>query len=171
MAVMELATPKAEEPDFGFLITNVELPPLCHPKFRPGPPSDHAQVVSNLVSDIIVNSKCVNLKDLCIASDKLAWVLYCDIVCIDNDGSVVDACIISLVASLKTLTLPSVKYDLETGTIVVDDTVRTPLNVHGLPVPTSFAVYKSLQRVFKSTSSRDSSVIEVMAYKKAHGTM
>lgn len=98
----ELATPKAEEPDLGFLITNVELPPLCHAKFRPGPPSDHAQVISNLVSDIIINSYCVDLKDLCIASDKLVWVLYCDMVCIDNDGSVVDACIIALLASLKT---------------------------------------------------------------------
>lgn len=100
--LQELATPKADEPDFGFLITNVELPALCHPKYRPGPPSDHAQVISNLVSDIIVNSKCVDLKDLCIVSDKLAWVLYCDMVCIDNDGSVVDACIIALLASLKT---------------------------------------------------------------------
>lgn len=98
----ELATPKAEEPDLGFLITNVELPPLCHSKSKPGPPSDHAQVISNLVSDVIVNSKCVDLKDLCIAFDKLVWVLYCDMVCIDNDGSVVDACIIALLASLKT---------------------------------------------------------------------
>lgn len=46
----------------------------------------------------------------------------------------------------STVTLPSVKYDAETGTIDVDDTIRTPLKVHGLPVPTSFAVYKSPQR-------------------------
>lgn len=97
-----MATPKAEEPDLGYLITNLELPPLCSSRYRPGPPSDQAQVTSYMVSDIIVNSKCVDLRDLCIVPDKLAWVVYCDIVCLDNDGSLVDACIIALMATLKT---------------------------------------------------------------------
>lgn len=101
----ELATPKAEEPDAGFLVTNVELLPLCSSKIRPGPPSDHAQIISNIVSETVVNSQCVNLKDLCIVSDKFAWVVYCDIVCIDNDGSLVDACIMALISSLKTCKL------------------------------------------------------------------
>lgn len=103
--LQELATPKAEEPDVGFLVTNVEIPPLCSSKYRPGPPSDSAQVTSTLVSDIVINSKCIDLKDLSIVHDKLAWVLYCDMVCIDNDGSLVDACIMTLMASLKTCKL------------------------------------------------------------------
>ncbi|XP_013185558.1 exosome complex component RRP43 [Amyelois transitella] len=142
---LELATPKAEQPDQGFIVTNVELPPLCSSKYKPGPPSDYAQVTSYLVSDIMVNSKCVDLKDLCITSDKLAWVLYCDMVCLDNDGSLVDACIIALMASLKTVTLPSVTYNDETEDIKIDTNVRKPLKVHGLPVASSFAVYKLLQ--------------------------
>lgn len=100
--LQELATPKAEEPEHGFVITNVELPALCSPKYKPGPPSDHAQVTSYMVSDIINNSKCIDLKDLCIVPDKLVWVLNCDMVCLDNDGSLVDACIIALMGSLKT---------------------------------------------------------------------
>ncbi|XP_026765118.1 exosome complex component RRP43-like [Galleria mellonella] len=142
---LELATPKAEEPNQGFLVTNVELPALCSSKYKPGPPSDHAQVTNCLVSDIIVNSKSVDLKDLCIVPDKLAWVLYCDMVCLDNDGSLVDACIIALMASLKTLSLPSVTYDCETEEITVDENNKTPLKVHGMPVATSFAVYKALE--------------------------
>ncbi|KAJ8725050.1 hypothetical protein PYW07_016008 [Mythimna separata] len=142
---LELATPKAEEPDVGFLVTNVELPPLCSSKYRPGPPTDSAQVTSTLVADIIANSKCIDLKDLSIVHDKLAWVLYCDMVCIDNDGSLVDACIMTLMASLKTLTLPKVTYDPETEEISVDTSVRTKLNVNGLPVATSFALYKHEQ--------------------------
>ncbi|KAK9693206.1 3prime exoribonuclease family, domain 1 [Popillia japonica] len=42
----ELARPKAESPDQGFVIPNVELPPLCSQQFKPGPPSDHAQVTT-----------------------------------------------------------------------------------------------------------------------------
>lgn len=139
---LELATPKAEEPDFGFLVTNVELPPLCSSKVRPGPPSDHAQVINNIVSDIIANSKCVDLKDLCIVPDKLAWVLYCDMVCINNDGSLVDICIISLMASLKTLSLPKVTYDPETEEIKVNPKSRMKLPINALPIATSFAVHR-----------------------------
>ncbi|XP_013175111.1 PREDICTED: exosome complex component RRP43-like [Papilio xuthus] len=143
---LELAAPKAEDPDSGFLVTNVELVPLCSPKFRPGPPSDHAQVISNVVSEIINNSKFINLKDLCIVSDKLAWVLYCDIVCLDNDGNVVDACITALTASLKTLSLPTVTYDPETEEIKVDTNNRISLKVNGLPVATSFAIFPNCER-------------------------
>lgn len=143
---LELATPKAEEPNIGYLVTNVELPALCSSRFKPGPPSDYSQVTSSLVSDIVVNSKCVNLEDLCIVPDKLSWVLYCDMICTDNDGSLVDACIISLMTSLKSLTLPSVKFDPETEEIEVDSTNRKKLEIHGLPVVTSFALYKHNQR-------------------------
>ncbi|XP_011556648.3 exosome complex component RRP43 [Plutella xylostella] len=139
---LELARPKAEEPDIGYLVTNVELPPLCSSKYRPGPPSDHAQITSTLVADIISNSKCIDLKELCVVHDKLAWVLYCDMVCLDNDGALVDACLIALMASLKTISLPAVTYDEETEEITVDTSVQTPLTIHSLPVATSFAVYE-----------------------------
>ncbi|CAK1551838.1 unnamed protein product [Leptosia nina] len=140
---LELATPKAEEPDNGFLVTNVELLPLCSSKFKPGPPSDYAQVVNNTVNDILKNSKCIDLKDLCIVSDKLAWVLYCDIACLEYDGSIIDACLATLMTSLKTLSLPHVIYDIETEEIKVDVNIRHPLKVTGLPVATSFVIYQS----------------------------
>ncbi|CAF4936435.1 unnamed protein product [Pieris macdunnoughi] len=140
---LELATPKAEEPDHGFLVTNVELLPLCSSKFKPGPPSDYAQVISNTVNDIIKNSNCIDLKDLCIVSDKLAWVLYCDMVCLDNDGSIIDACITTLITSLKSLSLPAVSFDVETEEVKVDISNKTSLKVTGLPVATSFAIYQS----------------------------
>lgn len=44
------------------------------------------------------------------------------------------------------MTLPTVTYDAETEEISVDTSVRTKLKVHGLPVASSFALYKHLQR-------------------------
>lgn len=32
---------------------------------------------------------------------QLCWVLYCDIMCLDYDGNILDACIIALLAALK----------------------------------------------------------------------
>lgn len=81
---------------------NIELPPLCSPKFRPGPPSDQAQVITKLIENILRNSAAIDLKDLCVYKGKLVWVLYCDLVCINYDGSIIDACIGALTATLST---------------------------------------------------------------------
>ena len=32
---------------------------------------------------------------------QLVWTLYCDIVCLDYDGNVTDACVLSLLAALN----------------------------------------------------------------------
>ncbi|KAG8221855.1 hypothetical protein J437_LFUL003231 [Ladona fulva] len=136
----ELATPKAEEPDRGFIVPNVELSPLSSSKFRPGPPSEEAQVASQFVFDVILNSGCIDTKCLCIVPDKLAWVLYCDLVCLNYDGSVLDACILALMAALNTVSLPEVEYDHEKSTTTVK-TERVPLKILSMPVSTTHAIF------------------------------
>lgn len=101
----ELATPKADIPDHGYIVPNVELSPLCSSKFRPGPPSEQAQVLSKLIDIVLNNSRALDLKDLCICKNKLVWVLYCDILCLNYNGSVIDACIGAMIAALKTCKL------------------------------------------------------------------
>lgn len=98
----ELTKPKIETPNRGYIVPNVELPPLCSPKFRPGPPSEQAQVISKLMDTILCNSAALDLTDLCICEGKLVWVLYCDMLCINYNGSVIDACTGALTAALKT---------------------------------------------------------------------
>ena len=46
-----------------FVVPNVELPPLCSPKFRPGPPSDQSQVLSQFLNDTIKKYVCVSIFD------------------------------------------------------------------------------------------------------------
>ena len=38
---------------FMHLVPNVDLPPLCSSRFRPGPPGEQAQVLSQFVADVI----------------------------------------------------------------------------------------------------------------------
>ncbi|XP_069680296.1 exosome complex component RRP43-like isoform X2 [Periplaneta americana] len=137
----ELATPKPEEPNLGYLVPNVELPPLCSPKFRPGPPSDQAQVSSNFVAEAVANSGCLDLRDLCIVPERLAWVLHCDLICLDHDGSLLDACITALVAALRTVELPHVSYDTDTEATVVSKDKKSKLKVNSSPVATTYAIF------------------------------
>lgn len=38
---------------FLFLVPDVDLPPLCSARFRPGPPGEEAQAVSQFIADVI----------------------------------------------------------------------------------------------------------------------
>jgi len=137
----ELAKPKASEPENGFIVPNIELSPLCSPKFRPGAPTEEAQVCSKVLAGLIENSRCLKLTDLCVAKEKLVWTLYCDLVCFDHDGSIIDAAIVALVAALKTLRLPLVEYDFDTNLYKVNENVRNHIPVRTLPVASSFMIF------------------------------
>ncbi|XP_014483494.1 PREDICTED: exosome complex component RRP43-like [Dinoponera quadriceps] len=152
----ELTTPKIDTPECGYIVPNVELPPLCSPKFRPGPPSEQAQVISKLIDIILRNSTALDLTDLCICKRKLVWVLYCDILCLNYNGSVIDACTGALTAALKTLTLPVVNYNSETGVIVVHPKKRKPFVMRTLPVSTSFAMFEKQMLIADPTDEEES---------------
>ncbi|XP_044729332.1 exosome complex component RRP43-like [Chrysoperla carnea] len=152
----ELCKPKAEEPDKGFLVPNVDLSPLSSSRFRPGPPSDQAQVFSRLVADIIIDTECIDLKKLCIHPDQLAWVLYCDIICLDYDGGVVDAAVIALVSALKTVKLPKVDFDEELFTVkCVDVENKELLEVHAVPVANTFVIFDDEQLIVDPTAEEE----------------
>ncbi|KAI5739685.1 hypothetical protein M8J77_022185 [Diaphorina citri] len=125
----ELTTPKPEAPKDGLVCVSVDLPPLCSSKYRPGPPSDDAQVATSFMNQLVEESNLLDLESLCIQVDKLVWVLYCDIICLNHDGALLDACVPVLIAALKTMKLPAVTYDTTTEETSVDPNTR-----HGIPL-------------------------------------
>ena len=49
----------------------------------------------------------------------MAWCLFCDVVCLNYDGNILDAALISFIAALQNLRLPEVKYDSETERVEI----------------------------------------------------
>lgn len=103
----------------------------------------------------------MNLEDLCIAPDQLVWVLYCDLVCLNHDGALTDACVIAMISALKTgsfivfvpvsirfliffisVSLPEVVFDpvLDTKTVLEDNSKK--ITVHSTPVASTFAIFE-----------------------------
>lgn len=37
-----------------FLVPNLDLPAICSPRFKPGPPAEEAQVLSDRLNEILV---------------------------------------------------------------------------------------------------------------------
>ncbi|CAH1796394.1 unnamed protein product, partial [Owenia fusiformis] len=152
----ELCKPKTESPHEGFIIPNIDLPALCSPRFKPGPPCDQAQVYSQLVADVIQNSKCVNPEDLYNKEVDMSWVLYCDMMCLDYDGNILDACILALMAALKSCKLPTLVLD-DDGRLEVDTGKLVPLQVHTYPVATTFAIFDD-RILFVDPNSEEESI-------------
>lgn len=152
----ELANPTVEAPNKGYIVPNVDLPPLCSSRFRPGPPGEQAQAASQFISDVIESSEVIQTEDLCIERGKLCWVLYCDIMCLDYDGNVLDASLIALVAALKNTQLPKVTLNSETCAPEVNVEKRHRLRIQKHPVCASFAVFDNSILIVDPTAEEES---------------
>ncbi|XP_072118990.1 exosome complex component RRP43 isoform X3 [Mobula birostris] len=71
---VEFAAPTVDAPNKGYVVPNVDLPPLCSSRFRPGPPGEQAQAASQFIFDVIENSQIIQKEDLCIEKGKLPSV-------------------------------------------------------------------------------------------------
>ncbi|KAH9958231.1 ribosomal protein S5 domain 2-type protein [Russula dissimulans] len=127
----EIAEPDLGQPTEGFLVPNIDLPAMCAPRFKPGPPSEEGQVLSDRLASTITAAGVLPLSALCIQPERAAWVLYLDATCINYDGNVFDAALIAMVAALKNTTLPEATYNEETGLTTCTRKIRTslPINV------------------------------------------
>lgn len=128
---------------------------LCSPKYRAIGVSIDSQVLNQTLFNILVNSGCVDLTELCIAKGKLVWVLYCDLVCLDDDGAALDVAALSLVAALKSLNLPKVNFDLDTKAIQVDDKIKTALKLKCLPVTSTFVMMEENHLIADPTADEE----------------
>ncbi|KAI3526061.1 hypothetical protein L1887_05233 [Cichorium endivia] len=115
---MEVMTPAKETPDEGCVAIDFHMPPICSPIVRPGRPAEAAPVVSKQLSDTIISSGMIDLKELSLVSGKAAWMAYLDIYCLDADGSLFDAALLAAAAAFSHLQIPVVSLN-DDGRIVV----------------------------------------------------
>ncbi|KAF9819470.1 hypothetical protein IEO21_02078 [Rhodonia placenta] len=148
----EIAEPELDSPGDGFLVPNLDLPAICHPKFKPGPPTEEAQVLSDRLNDVLVASGIVPLPSLCIEPGKAVWVLYVDATCINYDGNAFDATLLAMVAALRNTRLPKARYDEETGRTVSSRMERIPLPAPRLPLSMSFGIFDATHVLSDPTS-------------------
>ncbi|KAG6917662.1 hypothetical protein DXG01_001637 [Tephrocybe rancida] len=166
----EIAEPELDREGEGFLVPNLDLPAMCSPKFKPGPPTEEAQVLSDRLNEVLVASGILPLESLCIHPGKAVWVIYVDATCINYDGNVFDATLLAMVAALKnslsplfiqnlslaqskrTAQLPKATFDEETGRTTCTRKTKSPLHIARTPVAMSFGVFDSTTLLADPTS-------------------
>ncbi|KAI9008302.1 ribosomal protein S5 domain 2-type protein [Gaertneriomyces semiglobifer] len=137
----EVAEPAPARPREGFLVPNVDLPPLSSSMFRPGPPSELTSTISEFVDQLVKSSDMFNLAELCIDAGKAVWVLYADIVCINYQGNVLDAAIIALMAALQHVRLPPATFYEEEDTVRVAIARTVSIRPKKILLPATFGIF------------------------------
>ncbi|CEL63878.1 exosome complex component RRP43 [Rhizoctonia solani AG-1 IB] len=137
----EIAEPDLERPNEGFIVPNLDLPAICSPKFRPGPPAEEAQMLSEKINGILTSSNAIDPKALCIYPGKAAWVIYVDAVCINYDGNILDATMLAVIAALQNAKIPVATYDPDTERTICSRTETSPLALTHMPITTSFGIF------------------------------
>ncbi|KAI3953117.1 hypothetical protein MKW98_020312 [Papaver atlanticum] len=92
-------------PDEGCLAIEFHMPPVCSPLVRPGRHAEEAPVIDKQLSDVILSSGMIHLKELSLISGKAAWMDYLDVYCLDADGSLFDGALLSAVAAFSSCKL------------------------------------------------------------------
>ena len=138
---LELAQPSSANPGDGLLEVTVHLPPLCSQRYAVGKPPARAIGLGETLGRLLTTTRALQLKDLCIEEGKHAWMLHCDLVCLEDDGNVPDAALIGLLGALLDVKVPSAEVDEDGESVTVDRDQCVPLRLSHLPVPASFGLF------------------------------
>lgn len=169
---MEVMTPSLESPDEGCVSIDFHMPPICSPLVRPGRPAEAAPVVAKQLSDTISSSGMINLKELSLVGGKAAWMVYLDIYCLDADGALFDAALLSAVAAFSNLQIPTVSLD--DGKIVMlpeeqkeENSEKEPVNkekrkltLGGIPFSLTCILHKNY--ILADPTSEEESIMETL---------
>ncbi|KAG0216420.1 Exosome complex component RRP43 [Mortierella sp. GBA30] len=160
----EVAEPRLDAPDQGYLVPNVDLSPVCSSAFKPGPPSSQAQVVSEAINRILKESRVLDLKDLCIEESKAVWALYVDVVCVSYDGNIYDAALASVMAALTNVRIRNPTYDEGTvkvsGAEEINDENSFKLKLARTPLAASFALFDTSITLLADPDDSEESICE-----------
>ncbi|PLW17600.1 hypothetical protein PCANC_19232 [Puccinia coronata f. sp. avenae] len=155
---LEIAAPETAKPNQGFIVPNVDLGPMCCPKFRPGPPNDESQILASKLKDIIISSGLLTLHSLVIEPAKYVWVVYVDVVCLSHDGNLFDAVVTAAVSALNTAQLPRVTVDAELQRVAL---LSSPPATETVPLTTGLGLSAYTFAILDDqTILRDPSLVE-----------
>jgi len=118
--------------DKGIFICTAELLPLSHPTVETGPPQPHVIELARVVDRGIRESHMVDVSQLVIEKDKSVVGVFSDIVVIDYDGNLFDACSYAATAALLTSTTP--KWTMVDDKVTLVDGEESPLPTTTIPV-------------------------------------
>jgi exosome complex component RRP42 len=106
-----VAQPYPDTPDEGMLMVDVHLLPIASASFESGPPGIDAIELARVTDRGVRESKCVDMKKLCIVAGEKVWSVSIDICTLNADGNLFDAASLAAIAALKNTYYPEIDKD------------------------------------------------------------
>ncbi|KAK8833566.1 hypothetical protein WA577_001500 [Blastocystis sp. JDR] len=126
----------------GNLDVRVIMTPLSNPKFFLGKPTNQAVFYAETLRRIF-EKYVIDVGELYVPEMKKMICLHADLLCIDYEGSVLDACCIALLAALMTLKIPTAI--LKDDTAVFDYDHPRFLTILDIPVSVTFGFFDDFE--------------------------
>lgn len=136
---LQLGEPYPDSQDKGNLMVSGDLLPLASPRFESGPPKFNAIELPRLMDRMVRESGMIDLKKLCIKEGELVWTVIIDIYPINDDGALIDAASLAVIAALHDTKLPGIKDEKKVDYANRTDK-RLPLSAETMPI--SFTFFK-----------------------------
>lgn len=134
---LEVGTPYPDTPDEGSMMVNVEMLPMSHPTFEPGPPGIDAIESARVIDKSFRESHALDVKKLCIKKGEKIWMVIIDVCPINFDGNLIDIGGIGALVALQETIMPSLTEDMQPD---YKNPSGEKLHLHDLPIP--ITVYK-----------------------------
>lgn len=103
---LSLEKPYDDRPDEGMLMVDAQLLPLSNPRFESGPPGIDAIELARVMDRGVRESKCIEMKKLCIEKGEKVWMVSIDVCTINADGNLYDCTSLAILAALKDAKFP-----------------------------------------------------------------
>ncbi len=123
--------------DKGIFICTAELLPLSHPSVETGPPNPDVIELARVVDRGIRESHMVDVAELVIEKDKSVVGVFADIVVVDYDGNLFDACSYAATAALLNSKMPKWEMKDDIPTLVEGEESDLPTTT--IPVSITMA--------------------------------
>lgn len=108
----------------------IELPPICSsPTGRQTQNTE--QLLTKALRDILEEGNCIDKHGLHVPATESYWSIEVEVICLNYDGSLLDAALIAVLSALKSLKLKNDSMS--------DETFPTCVQLNSLPITTSFA--------------------------------
>ncbi|NXU56615.1 EXOS7 protein, partial [Turnix velox] len=95
----EMGTPKLEKPDEGYLDFLVDCSPSAISEFEGRGAEELGSDIANTLCRVYSSEGCVDLKALCINPRDHCWILYVDVLVLENGGNLFDTISIAVKAA------------------------------------------------------------------------
>lgn len=123
--------------DKGIFICTAELLPLSHPSVETGPPGPDVIELARVVDRGIRESHMVDVSQLVIEKDKSVVGVFADIVVVDYDGNLFDAC--SYAATAAILNSKTPKWEMQNDVPTLIESGESDLPTTTIPVSVTMA--------------------------------